>query len=211
RRHTRFSRDWSSDVCSSDLGARRATLPTYPFTREPYWFARRAAASATEPADGGAAPASLLPSGAPAPQQPSPAMSRIPAIEAELQRILSDVSGIPAEEIAPEASFVDQGLDSLSLTQATLDIEQVFGVKLRFRRLLEDLDNCHKLAALLDAEMAPERFAPPAAPVTAAVAAAPAPAAQVFAAPLAPTALSPLAAPAPPGSALQQLIQQQMQ
>src|SRR5690606_4653937 len=24
RRHTRFSRDWSSDVCSSDLGARRA-------------------------------------------------------------------------------------------------------------------------------------------------------------------------------------------
>src|SRR5690606_41633286 len=23
RRHTRFSRDWSSDVCSSDLGARR--------------------------------------------------------------------------------------------------------------------------------------------------------------------------------------------
>src|SRR5690606_40109774 len=27
RRHTRFSRDWSSDVCSSDLG--RCNLPLY--------------------------------------------------------------------------------------------------------------------------------------------------------------------------------------
>src|SRR5690606_41157861 len=26
RRHTRFSRDWSSDVCSSDLSKRRATV-----------------------------------------------------------------------------------------------------------------------------------------------------------------------------------------
>src|SRR5690606_39780702 len=27
RRHTRFSRDWSSDVCSSDLGAPQAHRP----------------------------------------------------------------------------------------------------------------------------------------------------------------------------------------
>src|SRR5690606_40892478 len=27
RRHTRFSRDWSSDVCSSDLGSPRRTKP----------------------------------------------------------------------------------------------------------------------------------------------------------------------------------------
>src|SRR5690606_31596858 len=30
RRHTRFSRDWSSDVCSSDLGARAAALRGRP-------------------------------------------------------------------------------------------------------------------------------------------------------------------------------------
>src|SRR5690606_40555832 len=29
RRHTRFSRDWSSDVCSSDLGWRRAVLRAF--------------------------------------------------------------------------------------------------------------------------------------------------------------------------------------
>src|SRR5690606_39958950 len=34
RRHTRFSRDWSSDVCSSDLvhGRREATFPLPPST-----------------------------------------------------------------------------------------------------------------------------------------------------------------------------------
>src|SRR5690606_41149362 len=30
RRHTRFLRDWSSDVCSSDLRPRAAPLPTGP-------------------------------------------------------------------------------------------------------------------------------------------------------------------------------------
>src|SRR5690606_41189974 len=33
RRHTRFSRDWSSDVCSSDLGATtRPTCASWPST-----------------------------------------------------------------------------------------------------------------------------------------------------------------------------------
>src|SRR5690606_40114618 len=30
RRHTRFSRDWSSDVCSSDLKGSRARAPSHP-------------------------------------------------------------------------------------------------------------------------------------------------------------------------------------
>src|SRR5437660_5478149 len=36
RRHTRWPRDWSSDVCSSDLGVTRteaASLPTYASSR----------------------------------------------------------------------------------------------------------------------------------------------------------------------------------
>src|SRR5690606_39563855 len=31
RRHTRFSRDWSSDVCSSDLEGRRQEVSTFSF------------------------------------------------------------------------------------------------------------------------------------------------------------------------------------
>ncbi len=185
--------------------APRAALPTYPFGGERHWFTRRAPA------------APLSSTGAPAPQQAPIAMSRLPAVEAELQRILSDVSGLPADEITPEATFVDQGLDSLSLTQATLEIERVFGVKLRFRRLLEDLDNTRKLAALLDAEMPPERFAPPApapvaAPVTVPAAAAPAVMAQAaLPQPIALPAVTAAPLAAGQGDALHTLIQQQMQ
>ncbi len=197
---------WSAGVDISwpvAASAPRAALPTYPFGGERHWFTRRAPATP------------LSPTGASAPQQAPIAMSRLPAVEAELQRILSDVSGIPADEITPEATFVDQGLDSLSLTQATLEIERVFGVKLRFRRLLEDLDNTRKLATLLDAEMPPERFAPPA-PVV--VAAAPV-AAEATAQPLTMVAPQAMALPAfnaaplaaGQGGALHTLIQQQMQ
>src|SRR5690606_40109939 len=35
RRHTRFSRDWSSDVCSSDLGPMQETEPNVPPTGLP--------------------------------------------------------------------------------------------------------------------------------------------------------------------------------
>src|SRR5690606_39371374 len=35
RRHTRFSRDWSSDVCSSDLSERLSTRDQEPIRRAP--------------------------------------------------------------------------------------------------------------------------------------------------------------------------------
>jgi amino acid adenylation domain-containing protein len=181
--------------------ARRAPLPTYPFQNDRHWFARR-----TAPA--GALPSDLSPSVASA-----VTMSRIPTVEHELKRVLSDVSGIPADDMTTDASFVDQGLDSLSLTQATLELERVFGVKLRFRRLMEDLDNIGKLARFLDTEMPAGKFAPPA-PV-APVAAAPAVAAVMptqVASFAAPAALSPSLAALPAGtSAVHQLLQQQMQ
>src|SRR5690606_40403097 len=34
RRHTRFSRDWSSDVCSSDLGLEASQIGTFRFAVE---------------------------------------------------------------------------------------------------------------------------------------------------------------------------------
>jgi len=181
--------------------APRVALPTYPFKDERHWFKRQAASLSNDPA-----PASLAAHAAlRAESSPSTSsmvtMNRLPRLEQELQRILSDVSGVPADDIARDATFVDQGLDSLSLTQATLELERVFGVKLRFRRLLEDLNDIDKLARFLDAELPADRFAPPpqaAAPVITAVAAATAPVMQ------APVSV------AADGGALHQLIQQQM-
>ncbi len=189
--------------------AQRVPLPTYPFEGERHWFASRPAAvqaSAAAPAD---SIDSLI---AIQPQQIVFAMSRIPTLVAELKRVLSDVSGLSTDEMATDATFVDMGLDSLSLTQATLELERVFGVKLRFRRLLEDLDNIDKLARFLDAEMPTDKFAP--------VRAAPLPTAaepQAIPAALPTGAVAPsMSVPAMPAAtsgadAVHQLLQQQLQ
>lgn len=144
--------------------ARRVALPTYPFKRDRYWFARRAPAAAvvavpaSVPVAGPTDASSHVPPPAAAPEVIS--MSRLPLIEQELRRVLSDVSGIPAAEIHDGASFLEQGLDSLSMTQASLEFERVFGVRLRFRRLMEDLDTLEKLTKFLDGELSSDKFAP---------------------------------------------------
>jgi acyl transferase domain-containing protein len=154
---------WSAGVNVSwpvAVNKPRVALPTYPFQGQRYWFTHRA--SSIRPT-GNSMPADNFPVSSP-PAEVVTAMSRLPTIEIELKRILSDVSGVPSEEIDAESTFVDQGLDSLSLTQATLEFERVFGLKLRFRRLLEDLDTVGKLSRFLDSEMPADKFAPPASP-----------------------------------------------
>ena len=189
--------------------AQRVPLPTYPFEGDRHWFKPSAA---TPPAIDPIHPSTAAsPALANPPTEVRVMMSRIPNIERELQRILSDVSGVAVEDMARDNSFVDQGLDSLSLTQATLELERVFGMKLRFRRLLEDLDNVEKLARFLDAEMPADKFAP--APV---VAPAVAPVIQAVqpqqpAASVTPSWQVAMPESAAGGSALHQLIQQQMQ
>ena len=177
----------------------RVALPTYPFRREVHWFKRRVAAP------------ELLAS-PPTVSSPSPttAMNRLPRIEQEIVRILADVAGLPPEAADRSATFVDQGLDSLSLTQATLAFEQTFGIRLRFRRLLEDLDTLPKLTAFFDGELPADRFAEVAPAAVAPQAQAPA-AMATQAVALAP--LQPMTMPAMPmvaGDGLQALIQQQM-
>jgi amino acid adenylation domain-containing protein len=154
---------------------RRAVLPTYPFQGQTHWFVR-----STEPQSKAAAPAldalpqsQLPPSDLPAFMK-AQNMSRQPLLKEELKRILSEVSGVPTDELLDDGTLMDQGLDSLSLTQATLELDRAFGIKLRFRRLMEDLDTISALAAFLDAELPADRFAP-----------APAPAAMPVAAPVA--------------------------
>ncbi|MCH8178516.1 MAG: amino acid adenylation domain-containing protein [Proteobacteria bacterium] len=176
----------------------RLALPTYPFLREVHWFTR-------------SVPATLMPltssathplSHATIAQTQPPAMNRLPRIEQEIARILSDVAGLPAESVQRDATFVDQGLDSLSLTQATLAFEQSFGIKLRFRRLLEDLDTLAKLASFFDSQLPADKFAPaaPTTPPTASAA-------------TSTLALQPLQAAQgmDAGGILQQMIRQQMQ
>src|SRR5690606_22243340 len=105
---------------------RRAALPTYPFKRDRYWFKRRSVASGAEPENSFNAQSSASESISETPVVSVPSvevvkMSRQPNLELELRRVLNDVSGVPEAEIDSRSPFLDQGLDSLSMTQATLE------------------------------------------------------------------------------------------
>jgi amino acid adenylation domain-containing protein len=143
--------------------ARRAALPTYRFADTRFWFRARQPASAAPSIDSAAEPLAA-PSRA---AEDPPMADRRPTLALELRRLLADVAGLAPEDLSPSESLVEQGLDSLSLTQATLELERVFGLKLRFRRLMEDLDTVERLVEFLHAELPPERFAPAPAAVAA--------------------------------------------
>ncbi len=167
-------------------GGRRVSLPTYPFERTRHWVepVRPAASQPQEII-------SLMP--APAAAAVS-ALSRTDRLLRELTVLLSDQSGVPADNIAPDATFLDLGFDSLFLTQAGTAIGRKFGVKITFRTLLEDAPTPASLAVLLDQKLPPGAALP--VPITS----------------LVPASALPIALPAAaPADSLEQIISRQLQ
>jgi amino acid adenylation domain-containing protein len=233
---------WASGVevdlsTLSHPAARRVRLPTYPFQRLRYWIAAPAAnaapamispADAAPTQDAAAAPQSSPETTMQTTTQPASTPSRVaadrrPRLMAKLKDVIEDVSGIETGDASAGASFVELGLDSLSLTQIALQLQKSFGVKVTFRQLMEDFVSLEMLVGYLDGAMPadplPEAAAPPVAAVGSAapaIAAAP-PAAMPMSAPVS----APVYAPAPPLAAsfamtaapgsVQQVIQMQME
>ncbi|GAA3089229.1 acyl carrier protein [Nonomuraea sp. NPDC049419] len=55
-----------------------------------------------------------------------------------LGRIIEEVTGVPAAEVAPERSFVDDlDIDSLSMVEVALAAQEEFGVEIPDDRLKE--------------------------------------------------------------------------
>ena len=178
--------DWAALHGGAARG--RIPLPTYPFERKRHWVEPHLEPSAhveaheeimTEPqVDETASP------------------ERRGALVAKLQTLFSELSGMSPAELVPGTSFLELGLDSLFLTQASSAIQRTFRVKVAFRDLLEELSTLDALAARLDAELPPEpASAPP--PRTAPAAAAP---------PSGRSAMTPTS-----GSALERVIAQQLE
>lgn len=65
--------------------------------------------------------------------------------EQKVQKIIMDQLGVSAEEVKPEASFVeDLGADSLDLTELIMAMEEEFGIEI-------DDDEAQKLLKVKDA------------------------------------------------------------
>jgi acyl transferase domain-containing protein len=152
---------------------RRVALPTYPFSRQRRWVdpaPSLAAVAHTTSASAESADFVTNESTGPSistPDAPTPTNSQIPAeinmnddraanLTARLQTLFADLSGIDAESLVPTANFLELGLDSLFLTQASQAIQKQFGAKVPIRVLLEECSTLAALAARLDALLPPD-------------------------------------------------------
>src|SRR4029077_4069827 len=125
--------------------------PTYPFERQRYWV---------DPAPVGAmAPSILVQASSPSSEvaavekstansilaprvgQVGSAETRKDRLAARLVEILVPVSGREPSQISTSATFLEQGLDSLSLTQVAFAIRKEFDVKVTFSQLMNQLPN----------------------------------------------------------------------
>ncbi|MEG4809675.1 aminotransferase class III-fold pyridoxal phosphate-dependent enzyme [Microcoleus sp. F8-D3] len=109
-----------------------------------------------------------------------------------IKNILEETSGEDLGSVDEDLTFLEMGLDSLSLTQVALNLQKEFSIKITFRQLLETVPTLGTLSEFIDGALPPEVL-----PETPAVQqAAPAPAIAPTAAPPAPIA-APVAVSAP--------------
>lgn len=170
--------DWTAYYRSETR--HRVALPTYPFERQRH-IARplRAASTAAEPT--GVEKVSIMTNVAAAPtgidnrdvgatsastetddsRSATGSGTRRRALTDRLRAAWAGLLGIDAAGIDPHATFFELGVDSLLLIQVSRIIKDEFGVRLSFRRLLEEFASIDALAAHLDAAMPPEPVAPP--------------------------------------------------
>ncbi len=203
--------DWTA--LHAGTRRRRIPLPTYPFSRQRRWIDPApvslpgVVSAATMPPAVSAGSNDAIPASADAPSitlttpPPNPMTEpRAVVLTTRLQTLFAELSGIDASALTPSAGFLELGLDSLFLTQASSAIQKQFGAKIPIRVLLEDCSTLGTLAERLDTLLPPDA-APPAAPPppqAAAVVASPAPASTV---PSLATAVKTMSAGAPAGLA----------
>ena len=152
--------DW--DKFAGDETRNRIPLPTYPFERQQFWIdpLPHHTRNPAEPQIG-------------SPQsQASPSMLTTPPASATpdrslinlLKEVFTATSGLEMTNVAASTTFLEMGLDSLSLTQVGIALKKKFQVKITLRQLLELYPTFEALADFLTATV-PAAVLPVAAPV----------------------------------------------
>jgi acyl transferase domain-containing protein len=138
----------------------RVPLPTYPFERQRYWIDSLPAEVTPQVASANNGHKRATESEKETMTVPQTnhntgdtLHAQQAAALAKLRALFSDISGLPADQLIASAPFLEIGLDSLLLTQASTAIEKSFGVHVTFRQLLEELSSLDALAAHLAPSM----------------------------------------------------------
>lgn len=161
--------DW--EAFYSGETRKRVVLPTYPFERKRHWV--EATPMGDAPASvSSAAPTETAPSHTVTFQEPIPPATvmstpqphcrrddcRRAAISTAIRALLTDLSGIPEEELAGDASFLEQGFDSLLLTQVSKALQGEFGMDITLRNLMGNLSNIDEIVSHLDTGLPADRY-----------------------------------------------------
>ncbi len=171
------SLDWQAFYI--DEYRHRLPLPTYPFERQRFWIDPKPADSPVSSLVGSAKDSTtkqfsvenqlthqslkLSPSSISEIQVPAMSESRKQRLIPILKDILETTSGLNCAEVGETVTFLEMGLDSLSLTQVALAFKKKFRTRMTFRNLLEDYPTLNTLAEFLDQTLPVEAFAAPAA------------------------------------------------
>ena len=198
---------------------KRVVLPTYPFERKRHWVDPKpmndlgvtAAPTLPTPETAPAPVGSAVPAAEPQPNSQTvmstpESISRLDTLADAIRSILTDLSGIPEEEMSGDATFLELGFDSLLLTQVSKAFQDEFQTEITMRQLMAEVSTIDAMVSHLDATLAPDRYREAAvdAPVEpAASASAPTPAP---AAPMVETAQAPAPAPVTVPTALPQPV-----
>jgi acyl transferase domain-containing protein len=135
----------------------RIPLPTYPFERKRYWIEPRVTADEIHKTSAQQLQAEEHENIMTKPNGEAPAgPARKDQLVERLQALFAELSGLGTADLNPRTGFLELGLDSLLLTQASAAIQKFFRVKIPFRDLLEDLSTLDALAGRLDSELPPE-------------------------------------------------------
>jgi amino acid adenylation domain-containing protein len=165
--------DW--DAFYAHEQRRRVPLPTYPFERQRHWVDPIQVDTALTKGTTKLPPRVPVPIQAsearlteatPSFQATAAAATRKDRLQGQLVEILAHVWGRDASLLSSSATFLEQGFDSLSLTQAAIGIRQKFGVKVNFSQLMREYPNLDLMTAFLEEntsqDILPEMISPPA-------------------------------------------------
>jgi amino acid adenylation domain-containing protein len=137
----------------------RLPLPTYPFEKQRFWIEPLPARDTTNQQ---VIPSQTSLSNSIMPLAPSstpePRLTRLMPLISE---VLQDTAGVEINAADHRSTFLELGLDSLSLTQVALALKKKFKVQVTFRQLLEEYSTMATLVQLIDRELPPDAFPAP--------------------------------------------------
>jgi amino acid adenylation domain-containing protein len=147
--------DWEAIYEGHDC--RRVPLPTYPFERKAFLPSATAVDVGADRGAAGAAPVPPAQIGTNAAraedvmhtEKETADVDLNAAVLPKLTELFAELSGLGAEQMDPNATFLDLGFESLFLGQAAQAIQKKFKVKVRFRQFFGESPTLTTLAAFL--------------------------------------------------------------